>query len=140
MIVRGDNQGAISAYQSILKDQPNSLEAINNLASLLLDYRTDKSDLDRAYSLSQSLKGSNVPEFKDTAGWAEYHHGDYNAAVVLLEDAQAKRPDQASIRYHLGMAYKALGQINKSSEQLNAALSLEADGSPLKEKIRSALR
>ena len=57
---------AIAQYEAILKDQPNSLVAINNLVSLLLDYRSDKESLDRAFSLADALKNSNVPQFQDT--------------------------------------------------------------------------
>ena len=35
---------------------------MNNLASLLLDYRTDKESLDRAYALAEQLK-----DFEHTA-------------------------------------------------------------------------
>jgi cellulose synthase operon protein C len=86
------------------------------------------------------LKKSNVPQFLDTVGWAQYHQGDFNAAVTTLEGAQAKLPTLGSIRYHLGMSYIATGQAEKASEQLKAALQLEPDGSPLKDKIKSALK
>ena len=65
-ILKGDHNAAIAQYEAILKDQPNSLVAINNLVSLLLDYRSDKASLDRAFSLSEALKNSNVPQFQDT--------------------------------------------------------------------------
>jgi tetratricopeptide (TPR) repeat protein len=140
MIEMGDYDGAIAKYESILKDKPNIPVAINNLASLLLEYRTDKDSLDRAYSLTEGLKNSNVPQFQDTVGWAQYQRGDFKTAVATLEGAQAKSPNVGAIRYHLGMSYIATGQAEKASEQLKAALQLEPDGSPLKKKIRSALK
>ena len=140
MIEMGDNEGAIAKYESILKDKPNTPLAINNLASLLLDYRTDKESLDRAYSLAEQLKNSNVPQFQDTLGWAQYQRGDFKTAVATLERAQAKLPNLGSIRYHLGMSYIATGQAEQATEQLKAALQLEPDGSPLKAKIRSAIK
>jgi cellulose synthase operon protein C len=140
MIQRGDYEAAIAKYESILKDTPNNPVAINNLASLLLDYRSDKESLDRAYSLTEGLKNSNVPQFQDTVGWAQYQRGDFKSAVATLEGAQVKFPNLGSIRYHLGMSYIATGQAEKASEQLKAALQLEPDGSSLKDKIRSALK
>jgi Flp pilus assembly protein TadD len=140
MIEMGDFNGAIAKYESILKDKSNIPVAMNNLASLLLDYRTDKDSLDRAYSLTERLKSSSVPQVQDTVGWAQYQRGDFKAAIATLEGAQAKLPNLGSIRYHLGMSYIATGQTEKASEQLKAALQLEPDGSPLKEKIRSALK
>ena len=110
------------------------------MTSLLLDYRTSASDLDSAYSLAEGLKNSKVPEFQDTYGWARYKKGDYATAMAALEDAQKKSPDIGSIRYHLGMVYNATGQTEKAQVQLKEALRLEPEGSPLKEKIKSALK
>src|SRR5450755_3002187 len=57
-ILKGDQAAAMAQYESILKDQPNSVLAINNLVSLLLDTRPDKESLDRAFSLADRLKDS----------------------------------------------------------------------------------
>jgi hypothetical protein len=38
------------------------------------------------------------------------------------------------------MSYIATGKTEKATEQLKTALQLEPDGSPLKDKIRSALK
>jgi pentatricopeptide repeat protein len=138
-ILKGDQESAIAQYESILKEQPNSLLAINNLASLLLDYRPDKQSLDRAFSLAENLKNSTVPQFQDTYGWAQYKHGDYGNSVSTLEAAKAKLPNLASVQYHLGMSYKAAGQSEKAAEQFKAALSMEPDGT-LKENILAAMK
>jgi tetratricopeptide (TPR) repeat protein len=136
----GNYEEAIEKYESILKDAPDTPLAINNLASLLLDYRSDKDSINRAYALAEKLKNSNVAQFQDTVGWAQYNQGDFKAAVAKLESAQAQMPNLAAIRYHLGMSYIATGQTEKAAEQLKAALQLEPDGSALKDKIRSALK
>src|SRR5665213_322062 len=139
-ILKGDHDAAIAQYESILKDQPTSLVAINNLVSLLLDYRSDKASLERASSLSDALKNSSVPQFQDTLGWAQYRQGDYKTAIVTLEGAAAKLPNLAAVHYHLGMSYAAAGQAQKSTEQLKIALTLEPDGTALKESIRAAMK
>jgi thioredoxin-like negative regulator of GroEL len=38
------------------------------------------------------------------------------------EAAQAKMPDLAAIRYHLGMRYAAVGQADKAAEPFKAAI------------------
>jgi tetratricopeptide (TPR) repeat protein len=139
-ILKGDQNAAIAQYEAILKDQPSSLVAVNNLVSLILDYRSDKASLDRALSLSDALKNSNVPQFQDTLGWAQYRRGDFKEATATLEAAAAKAPDIAAIHYHLGMSYAAAGLAEKSGEQLKKALALEPDGTALKESIRSAMK
>jgi cellulose synthase operon protein C len=139
-ILKGDHDAAISEYDSILKQQPTSLVAINNLASLLLDYRSDRGSLDRAISLTDALKNSNIPQFQDTLGWAQYRQGDYKSSISTLEKTLEKLPNVAAVHYHLGMSYAAVGQSEKADEQLKAALALEPDGTVLKEAIRAAMK
>jgi cellulose synthase operon protein C len=139
-ILKGDHDAAIAQYETILKQQPNSLVAINNLVSLLLDNRSDKASLDHAFSLADALKDTKVPQFQDTVGWAAYRRGAYDSAVSILEGAAAKLPDNASVHYHLGMSYAAAGQSDKAADQLKTALNLEPDGTPLKASIRSAMK
>jgi len=138
-IQKGDHEAAIAIYEQLLKDQPNSPIAVNNLVSLLLDYRTDKESLDRALALSDALKNADVAQFQDTLGWAQYKRGDYKAAVTLLEKAAAKLPNSAAVRYHLGESYQADGAPEKASEAFKVALALEPDGTSLKDQIRSAI-
>ena len=138
--LKRDYEPAIAEYESMLRDQPGSMVVANNLASLLADHRTDKPSLDRAKSLALVLKNSDVPQFKDTLGWVNYQQGDYAAAVSLLEDAAAKLPNLALVRYHLGMSYLASGQHEKAAEQFNKARDLAPNDAELKVKIDAALK
>jgi tetratricopeptide (TPR) repeat protein len=134
-----DYEAAISEYEFMLDKQPGNLIAANNLASLLLDHRTDKASLKRAQSLAAFLRKSQIPQFKDTLGWASYLQGDYKTAVSLSEEAAAALPDQAAVRYHLGMGYISISQLAKASEQLKKALELTPNNE-LAEKIRTELK
>jgi tetratricopeptide (TPR) repeat protein len=136
---KGDYEAAISEYEFMLDKQPGNLIVANNLASLLLDYRTDQASLKKAQSLAAVLRKSQIPQFKDTLGWASYHQGDYRAAVLLSEEAAVALPDQAAVRYHLGMGYISIGQLGKASEELKKALEL-APNDELAEQIRTALK
>jgi cellulose synthase operon protein C len=138
-ILKGDPDKAIAQYEALLKDQPKSLVAVNNLVSLLLDH-SDKESLDRALGLADDLKNSNVPQFQDTFGWAQYKRGDSKGAVATLEGIVSKLPNLAAVHYHLGMAYAESGVPEKAAEQFKAALILEPDGTALKENIRSAMK
>jgi tetratricopeptide (TPR) repeat protein len=134
-----DYESAIFEYQSLLEKEPGNLVAANNLASLLLDHRADSASLKKAQSLAAFLRKSDIPQFKDTLAWASYQQGNYATAISLSEEASAALPDQAAVRYHLGMSYVATGQLSKALEQLKKALQLASDA-PLAEKIRSALK
>ena len=140
LIRKGDIDAALAAYEAIVKDQPKSLLAVNNLVSLLLDNRSDKPSIARASELADRLKNSNVPQFQDTYGWAQYKVGNAGDAVKLLEAAVGKLPNLAALRYHLGMSYVAAGQATKAADQFKAALALEPDGTDLKNKISTAMK
>jgi tetratricopeptide (TPR) repeat protein len=137
--LRGDFEGAITQYEAMLKDQPGSLVAANNLASLLSDHRTDKESLERAYKIALPLTGSPVPNFKDTLGWINYRRGDYRNAIPLLEDAAKAMPNAALVHYHLGMSYLAAGENEKGVEQVKKASALEPNNADLTSKVQAAL-
>jgi tetratricopeptide (TPR) repeat protein len=134
----GDYEGAIAEYEKMVQKSPGSLIVSNNLASLLSDYRTDKASLDQAEQLAANLQKSSIPQFKDTLGWVSYREGNYKAAVPLLENAAAALANVASVHYHLGMSYIAVGQPDKAAEQLKMALSQSPDHD-LEQKIRDAI-
>ncbi|MDU6494771.1 tetratricopeptide repeat protein, partial [Bradyrhizobium sp.] len=130
----------IAAYEAVLKDDPNALLAVNNLASLLLDERTDRASLDRAVQLAERLKSSDLPQFQDTYAWAQVKRGNTAEAVKLLESVIARVPSFSAARYHLAQGYLAMGRAAQANEQLKLALGAEPDGTPLKDKIRAAIR
>jgi tetratricopeptide (TPR) repeat protein len=130
---------AISEYEYILTQQPGYMLAVNNLASLLTDHRTDKASLDRANALATMLQKSQVPQFEDTLGWITYREGNINAAVPQLQHAAATLPDVALIHYHLGMAYMASGLNAKAADELKIALT-KSPNADLAETIKTALK
>lgn len=136
---KGNYEAADAEYESILRIEPGNLVAANNLASLLLDHRDDKASFKRAQALAAILRKSEIPQFKDTLGWASYREGDYQTAVSLSEAAVAALPDQAAVHYHLGMSYIAIGEPTKASVQLKKALEL-APNNQLTEIIRDGLK
>ena len=83
------------------------------------------------------LRKSEIPQFKDTFGWASYLQGDYRNAVSLSEKATTALPDQAALLYHLGMSYYCDVPVPQGM-QLKRALELVPD-EKLERKIRSAL-
>jgi cellulose synthase operon protein C len=135
--LKGNYEAAIAENEFLLKQDPGSLIAANNLASLLAEHHTDKASVERAYSLAGVLRKSQIPAFKDTLGWIDYLRGDFKSATALLEEAAAALPNRAVIQYHLGMSYIATGQVAKASEQFKKALALGPDKT-LQDKISTA--
>jgi tetratricopeptide (TPR) repeat protein len=134
-----DYDAAIAEYEYVLTQQPGSMIAANNLASLLSDHRTDQASLNRAQSLTEMLRKTPVPQFKDTVGWVSYRQGDFKSAVKLLEEAAAALPGLALVHYHLGMGYEATGQDAKAAEEFKTALT-KSPTSDLTETIKGELK
>ena len=115
---------AISIYEALIEDQPDSLTAINNLAALLLDYRTDEASYQRALRLVSDFESSVNPAFLDTLGWAYYRLGEYEQAIFFLERAAAGARRVPVLRYHLGMAYLASNNRYAARRELHEAITL----------------
>jgi cellulose synthase operon protein C len=137
----GRFEDAIAIYEQLLKEQPNSEVLANNLASLLSDHRTDKASLSRAYELAQRFRRSEVPQFKDTLGWASFKVGKLDEAARLLKDASEKMPEMPVFRYHLGMTHLAMNRKDAARQELEKALSLGAKGDFSEaEQVKQALK
>ncbi len=118
---------ALAEYEELYKKSPNSDVIVNNLASMLTEYRTDKASVERAYELAKRFRNSNIPYFKDTLGWIQYRMGNADEATSLLRDAVEKAPNQAIFRYHLGMSFLADKQDSSAIRELEKALELSKD-------------
>lgn len=125
--VSGKIDEAIALYETLIKEKPNSDIVVNNLASLLTDYRTDQASLKRASDLAQRLKKSDVPHFKDTLGWANYKVGKYDEAASVFKSAIEKQPDMAILYYHQGMTELAMANKDAARKSLQKALDMAKD-------------
>jgi len=118
----GRPDDAIRVYETMVKNDPKSVGAANNLAMLLASYRTDPASLDRAQQLTEKLTSLGEPAFLNTRGWVKFKRGDYQGALGLLAQAVDKSPDSAVMRYHLGMAQFRTGDHRAARENLEAAI------------------
>ena len=125
---QGQIDGAIVAYESVLRMNPRNIFSANNLASLLVDHKGDAASLERAFTLSRDFeKDAPHPLFLDTLGWVRLKMGHSDQALRLLKQAIAKAPDLAALNYHLGLALYQSGQKAEAKVYLSKALkSMEA--------------
>lgn len=112
-----ENAKAIEQYEQVLRFDPESVPALNNLALLYFS----RKDTAKALEMAQNANklAPTVPSVKDTLGWLLMQSGTVKDAVPLLEQAndrsQGKDP---SITYHLAAAYSQSGQAAKASALL----------------------
>ncbi len=114
---------AIGVYEKLVKRDPRSEVALNNLAMLLVTYRNDATSLDRALLLTTGFEKSANPQLLDTYGWVLVRRGQYAEALPILERAAELAPDTPVIRFHLAIAQNKSGQEDRARENLRLALA-----------------
>ncbi len=116
---------SIQHYEKILDINPGSTIAMNNLA-----YRYAEKDerLNEALKLAQGAKerNPNDPGITDTLGWVYYKKGLYDNAINKFLSSVKDLPDNATVHYHLGMAYFKKGETDGAKTALERALDLNA--------------
>jgi tetratricopeptide (TPR) repeat protein len=122
----GRTDEAIGEYEGFLKRHPESGIAANNLAMLLVTYRSDKASLDRARKLAERFASSRNPELIDTWGWVLLKRGETTDAIVALQKAVDKAPLAPVFRYHLAMAELKSGARDLARTNLDQALQSAA--------------
>ena len=118
----GRPDDAIAQYDTLLKHDAQSAVAANNLAMLLVTYRTDQASLERARALTERLATSRNGAFLDTRGWVLYKRGDYADALNALQKAADQSPQAPEFRYHLAMAQLKSGTPDSARTNLEQAL------------------
>ena len=122
-VQKGRVEDAIRQYEQLHERNPHLELAANNLAMLLVTYRTDQASLDRARDLTAGFANSEIGALLDTHGWVMFKRGDVLEALTALQRASTQAPDSRVILYHLGMAQLKAGQPDKARASLEAALA-----------------
>jgi len=120
---QGRIDDAIAGYDAWVRRNPHVQTAENNLAMLLVTYRSDRTSLDRARDLTAGFATSNSGSLLDTNGWVHFKRAEYHEALPVLERAVELSPDSKEIRYHLGMAELQAGQRDRARSDLETAVS-----------------
>jgi tetratricopeptide (TPR) repeat protein len=120
---QGQIDNAIIAYDGALRLNPRNVLAANNLAVLLVDYKGDPQNLQKAFALTRDFeKDVPHPLFLDTLGWVRFKMGQQEEAIRLMKHAVAKSPEVPTLNYHLGMAYHQSGKRAEARAYLSKAL------------------
>ena len=120
----GRNREAQAQYEAILTVDPNSVEALNNLAMVYRQAgdRRWRSTAEKAYALAP---GSAT--VGDTLGWLLVENGEVAKGLALLQKAAASRPDDPEIQYHVAVGLYRSGEREKARQSLQALLAGRTD-------------
>jgi cellulose synthase operon protein C len=134
---------AKNMYQQALNIQSDQPLASNNLAYVILE---TGGNVDVALAMAQTAR-RGMPDSAnaaDTLGWAYYQKGIYQSAIGQFQEAlrlgdRLGQPDDATVHYHLGMAYEKANQNALARQQLEKAVKLSPNNADAK-KALSELR
>jgi len=122
----GEHDKVAALYEESYKAHPDSVVAINNLASYLSDYFATPDNLERAAKLAEPLLKTNNASLMDTVGWIAYKQGSYEKAKEIMLKVTDLDPASVVGHYHLGMVYFKLNDNPKAAEQLQKAVDGKA--------------
>jgi tetratricopeptide (TPR) repeat protein len=113
-------------YEKVLALNPNSALALNNLAYI---YGQKLNDLGRAAELARKAHdlAPSEPTITDTLGWTLYQQGDYQQAIELLGQSEAKLQQNPEVQYHFGMANYMMGRTDAARTALEKAVAAPAE-------------
>lgn len=121
----GKMSEAVTKYRAAISVSERYVPALNNLAYLCAEGFCDKGE---ALSLSMKayrLEPANIGVM-DTLGYALLVNGRYDDARKVLEKTASLLPAVPTIQYHLGLLYKATGDLPKARQALKKALAAGA--------------
>ncbi len=126
-------------YQQALTVEPDHPLASNNLAYVMLE---QGGNVDVALAMAQTARRRmpDWPNAADTLGWAYYQKGIYQSAISQFQEAlrlgeKHGAPDDATIHYHLGMAYEKSSQNSLARQQLEKAVKLSPSNADAKKAL-----
>jgi len=115
----GKKPQAVAEYEQVLKTQPGSVLALNNLAWLYFEEGDARAVelAERAYE-----RAPERAEIIDTYGWLLIKSGRTEQGLSLLEKAAKRSPENGDIRYHLAAGLAQVGEKNRARRELTALL------------------
>ena len=123
---QGRSTAAQEIYERILSRNPNFAPASRRLAMLYADQVRDDT-----MAFEHGMKAREVfaedAELTAVLGKIAYRRKEYARAAQLLKEAAHKRPQDADLMFHLGLAHYHLKQKSQSTEALRKALALNSN-------------
>jgi predicted Zn-dependent protease len=116
----GDLAKAAGHYETLIKQNPTDLVALNNLAWVYQRLKSPKAlgVAEKAYKLRP-----DSPAVVDTYAWILVEKGDAKKGIELLRQALSKVPDAAEIQWHLAYALHKSGDNQRARQELERLLS-----------------
>lgn len=119
-LVTQQNKAAIEQYQTILRQDPKNVVALNNLASL---YQKEKDPRALQFAEQAYQLAPEHPAILDTLGWILVEQGNTGRGLPLLQKAANLAPKAGEIRYHYVLGLVKSGDKPKARQELERLLA-----------------
>jgi predicted Zn-dependent protease len=129
---------AAALYERILKEKPNHVPTLNNLAAVLSEIPNRRGEALRHIDRAIDMAGSQ-PALLDTKAMIVLK-SDPRQAVSLLEDATSTTSPDPRFLFHLALAYHATGQSAQAQESLRKADEGDLDSMDLTQSDQRMLK
>jgi Flp pilus assembly protein TadD len=117
----GRDEEARTAYEEVIKLQPDNVEALNNLAYLKADQGVDL-DQALAYAQRAQQKRPNDPNVVDTLALIYIHKNLTDDSLRMLRDLVTKTPNNPTFHLHLALALYQKGDRPQAKKELETAM------------------
>jgi len=119
--VLGQTGEMVAAYEQVLMESPDNLQALNNLAFMLceMDGRAKEA---LQYAEQARKLGEGQPSVLDTVGWVYYQNEMYRDAETVLQEAVRLSPDMLAARYHLAAVMEKQGRQVEAERMFRSVL------------------
>jgi len=133
----GQQAAAVQNFRRALDRSPDSVMLMNNLAYVMAD---SGGNLDEALALIQNAlqKAPGQPNLIDTLGWIYLKKNWSDSAIQVLRGLSEKYPDNATFRYHLGMALLQKGDRSNAKMEFQSGLA-KKPSAEVRQNIQAAL-
>ncbi len=120
----------------VLELEPNNPDALNFLGYMYISQGKDLAEAERLIQSALTLK-PEAGYIIDSLGWVYYKKALYDQAIVYLERAHKKMPQDATIAEHLADAYVKKFRLREALRLYKKALTLDNANIPgLNKKIK----
>lgn len=116
---------AEEVYRVVLENNPDMIQAANNLASLLARHNPDSARLEEAEALARRASVSGAAATFDTLGWIQHLRGNNTEAERNLRTAYESYSTNPVVVYRLAAVLAALGEAGDKNKSAEAEILLE---------------
>jgi tetratricopeptide (TPR) repeat protein len=127
-------EAAISCFEKVIELDPESVEALNNLAVAYM-FSGEYVSSEETYLKALQFQPDHLPTLKNLAFLYYQQEERQGDAALLLANVIRKAPSDCEALYLMGMCYQAGGQIDSARVCFERVLEMQPDSTLAKDAL-----